>query len=91
MADNELEALGREDELTAEAIEMLRHDQDYFEWVFERATPFCAASIEPGQRQFRQLGTTVKSFELATGISLDGVLYGLDDEPGQREIRKESQ
>jgi hypothetical protein len=78
---DELEALGRSDDLTAEAIEKLINDESFFYEVFERATPFCAASIEPGQRQFRQLGTTVQSFELATGISLDGVLYGLDDEP----------
>ena len=45
MNRTELEALGREDELTAEAIEMLMADQSFFEQVFERATPFCAATI----------------------------------------------
>ena len=35
MTDQELQELGREDDVTREAIEMLMNDQSFFEQVFE--------------------------------------------------------
>jgi hypothetical protein len=50
MTSQEIDELGKGDELTKEAIQKLINDESFFYEVFERATPFCAASIEPGQR-----------------------------------------
>jgi hypothetical protein len=67
MTEQDLQELCGKTEVTPEMLMSLMNDQWYFEQLFSGKA--------------RQLEHTVTTAELATGMSSDGVLYGLDDEP----------